>query len=69
MSAGRSLLVVDMAEATVVGMAEVGVQQLTAQDGVAIGGQAGGVATMALAMVTLMQLLTIHHQWCTQCPQ
>jgi len=57
-------LVVAMAEATVVGMAEVGVQQLTAQDGVAIGGRAGGGATMALAMVTLMQLLTIPHQWC-----
>ena len=52
--------------ATVAGTAEVGVQQLMAQDGVATGAHLGGVLTMALAMATLMQLLTIHHQWCMQ---
>ena len=62
MLAGRSLLVVAMAEAT----AGVGVQQFTAQDGAATGVQLGGVLTMVLAMVTLMQLLTILHQWCIQ---
>jgi len=62
MSVGLLLLVVAMVADTVV----VGVLQPTAQDGVVVGAQLGGVAIMALAMVTLMRLVTTHHQWYMQ---
>ena len=65
MSVGLFLLAVVMAAATV----GLGVLQLTAQDGAAVGAQLGGVVIMALAMVTLTRVLTIHHQWCMRLHQ
>jgi ABC-type long-subunit fatty acid transport system fused permease/ATPase subunit len=58
MSVGLFLLAAAMAAGTVV----VGVLQHMDQDGVVAGVQLGAAAIMALAMVTLMQLATIHRR-------
>ena len=62
MSVGQSPLVVVTVEATV----GVGAQQLMALVGAVAGVQAGVADITVLAMVILMLLVTMHHQWCTQ---